>query len=105
MSGRLIGLKSWNQSVEIFEPIWTIRDCVGTVFGCLFHNLCNKLCVGVYEAGNGHGNRFQKVEQMFDVWAAHGQPACFVLGPLKIVPGLCELDKKRPCVGCLKLLK
>ena len=23
---------------------------------------------------------FQKVEQVFDEWAAHGQPTCFVLG-------------------------
>ena len=49
----------------------------------------------MYEAGNGHGNRFQKVEQMFDEWAAHGQPTCSVLGLLKTVPGLCELDKKK----------
>ena len=59
-------------------------DCLGP----LDHNLFNKLCVGVYEAGNGHGNRFQKVEQMFDEWAAHGQPTCSVLGLLKTVPGL-----------------
>ena len=26
---------------------------------------------------------FQKVEQVFDEWAAHGQPTCFVLGLLK----------------------
>ena len=54
-----------------------------------FYNLCNKLSVGVYETRNGHGNRFQKVEQMFDVWAAHGQPTSSVLGLLKIVSGLC----------------
>ena len=29
-------------------------------------------CVLVYEAGNGHGIRFHKVESMFDEWAAHG---------------------------------
>ena len=59
----------------------------------------------MYEAENGHGNRFQKVEQMFDEWAAHGQPTCSVLGLLKTVSGLCEMDKKRPCVGWLKLMK
>ena len=59
----------------------------------------------MYEAGNGHGNRFQKVEQMFDEWAAHGQPTCFVLGLLKKVSGLCELNQKRPCVGCRKLFE
>ena len=42
---------------------------------------------------------------MFDEWAAHGQPTCSVLGLLKTVSGLCEMDKKRPCVGWLKLMK
>ena len=55
---------------------------------------------GVYEAGNGHGNRFQKVEQMFD-----GQPTCSVLGLIKTVPGLCELNQKRPYVVCMKLFE
>ena len=49
--GRLIGSKSWNRSVENFgeflEPIWTVHDCVGAVWGCLYHNLYNKLCFGV----------------------------------------------------------
>ena len=56
----------------------------------------------MYEAGNGHENRFQKVEQMFDEWAAHGQPTCSVLGLLKTVLGL---DQKRPYVVCMKLFK
>ena len=76
-------------------------DCLGA----LDHNLFNKLCFGVYEAGNDHGNRFQKVEQRYDEWATHGQPTCSILGLLKTVPGLCEMDQKRPCVGCLKLMK
>ena len=59
----------------------------------------------MYEAGNGHGNRFQKVEQMFDEWAAHGQPTCSILRLLKTVPGLCELDQKRPYVVCMKLFE
>ena len=84
--------------------IWSVRDCVGTVLDvCFIIYAIN--CVDVYEAGNGHGNRFQKVEQMFDEWAAHGQPTCSVLGLLKTVLGLCEMDQKRPCVGCLKLMK
>ena len=40
---------------------------------------------------------------MFDEWAAHGQPTCSVLGLLKTVPGLGELDQKRPYVVCMKL--
>ena len=51
-------------------------DCLS----CLCWDLCIKLCVGVHEVGNGHGNQFQKVEQMLDEWAAHGQPTCSVLG-------------------------
>ena len=31
------------------------------------------------------------------------QPTCSVLGLLKIVPSLCELDQKRPYVVCMKL--
>ena len=58
----------------------------------------------MYEAGNGHGIRFHKVEQMCGEWAAHGQPTilfwdCFYS------PGLYELDKKRPCVVCMKLFE
>ena len=51
-------------------------DCLGT----LGHDLYNKLCFGVYEAGNGHGFRVRKVESMLDEWAAHGQPTFSVLG-------------------------
>ena len=91
--------------MEIFGThlvsLWQCRGC----FGCLCCNLCNKSCFDVYKAGNGHGNRFQKMEQRYDEWAAHGQPTSSVLGLLKTVPSLCEMDQKRPCVGCLKLMK
>ena len=59
----------------------------------------------MHEAGNGHGIWFRKEEMMLDEWAAHGQPTCSVLGLLKTVPGLCELDKKRPYVVCMKLFE
>ena len=59
----------------------------------------------MYEAENGHGNRFQKVEQMFDEWAARGQSTFSVLGLLKTVSSLCELDQKRPYVVCMKLFE
>ena len=40
VSGCLIGLKTWDRSVGIFgeflEPIWTVRDCVGAVWGVCF---------------------------------------------------------------------
>ena len=38
---------------------------------------------------------------MLDEWTAHGQPTCYVLGLLKTVSGLCELDQIRPYVVCL----
>ena len=49
--GRLIGPKFWNRRVEIFgeflEPIWTVRDFVGAVWGvCLIIYEIN--CVLVY---------------------------------------------------------
>ena len=64
-------------------------------------NLLNKLRVGLYKTGNGQGNWFQKVESRLDLWAAHGQPTCSVLGTVKISLGLCELDQNRPYVVCL----
>ena len=63
------------------------------------------MCVGVYEAENGHGNRFQKVEQMFDEWVTHRQPTCSVLGLLKTVPGLCELNKKTSMCWVLEFVE
>ena len=40
----------------------------------LVHNVYNKLCCGVHEAGNGHGFRVHKVEPMLGEWAAYRQP-------------------------------
>ena len=57
---------------------------------------------GVYEAENGHGNRFQKVEQMFDEWAAH---PLALFWDCKNSPSLYEMDHKRPCVLALKLFE
>ena len=73
-------------------------DCLG----CLCCDLCIKLCFGLYEAGNGHGIRFHKVEPMCVEWAAHG---CSVFGTIKNNPDWLELDQKRQCVVCMKLLK
>ena len=40
MSGHLIGPKTWDRIVGIFEeflePIWTVHDCVGAVWGVCF---------------------------------------------------------------------
>ena len=54
--------------------------------GALGHNLCNKLYFGVYEAGNGHGNRFHKEEPTFGEWDAYRQPTALFLGLLKTAP-------------------
>ena len=56
-------------------------DCLSN----LCDNLCIKLCFGVYEAGNGLGFWFHKVEPMLGEWATHGQPtARLVWGTLDI---------------------
>ena len=52
----------------------------------LCDDLLNKLFFGEYEAENGLGNWFQKVEPRLDVWAAHGQPTCSIFGTVKISP-------------------
>ena len=60
--------------------------------GNLCDNLCIKLCFGVYEAGNGHGFRFHKVESMVDEWAADRQPTAR-FGAAKNSHGLHWLDQ------------
>ena len=50
--------------------------------------------------GNDNEIRFQKMKPRLDEWAAHGQ-TLLGFGTVKISPGLCELDKNRPCVVCL----
>ena len=47
MSGRLIGPKSWNRSVGIFETQWTVRSSFRDYFGCLGDNLLNKSCIDI----------------------------------------------------------
>ena len=72
-------------------------DCLGY----LCCDLCNKLCFGVHEAGNGHGIRLHKVEPMCVEWATHGQPTVMFLGPLKTVPVGLNWTKKCPCGVCM----
>ena len=101
MSGRLIRPKTWDRIVKIFGARFgQSTNCLGS----LWCNLCNKLCFGVYEAGNGHGIRFHKVEPMFAEWVAHGQPTV-LFWACKTSPGLYELDQKGPCVVYIKLFE
>ena len=46
-----------------------------------------QIVFGVYEAGNGHGFRFHKVESMLGERAAHGQPNAQI-GTVKYSPSL-----------------
>ena len=83
-SGRLIGPKFWDRSVEILGACFgQSTDCLGN----LCDNLCIKLCFGVYEAGNDHGFWFHKVEPMLGEWATHGQPTSH-FGTVFNSPGL-----------------
>ena len=59
---------------NFFGHSWSVRGCWGLILGCLYDNLWNKLCFGVYKTGNGYGIRFQKVKPRLDEWAAHGEP-------------------------------
>ena len=94
MSGRLIGPKSWDRSVETFRARFgQSTDCLGN----LCDNLCIKLCFGVYDAGNGLGFWFHKVEPMLGEWATHGQPTDR-LGTVKNTPGFVGSTEIGPCV-------
>ena len=86
---------------KFLEPLGQSMDYLGT----LGHKLHNKLCFGVYEAGIGHCYLFQKVEPMLDEWGCPRTAHCSVSGLLKVVPGLYDLDQKRPCVVCMKLFE
>ena len=54
--------------MEFLEPIWTVRDYVGAIWGVCFI-IYEINFVGVYEAGNGHRFRVHKVELMSGDWS------------------------------------
>ena len=72
--GRLIGPKTWDRIVEFLFDILGQSVLLGADLGCLYDNLWNKLCFGVYKTGNRYEIWFQKVKPRLDEWAAHGQP-------------------------------
>ena len=39
------------------------------------------------------------------MWAAHGQLTVLFFGTFKNNPGWLELDQKRPCVVCMRLVE
>ena len=55
-----------------------------------------QIVFGVYEAENGHGFRFHKVEPMLGERAAHGQPTTQI-GTVKNSPGLLVGPKMAMC--------
>ena len=55
-----------------------------------------QIVFGVYEAGNGHGCQFHKVEPMLGERAAHGQPTAHI-GTVKNSPGLHVRPKMSMC--------
>ena len=61
VSDRLIGPKSWNRIVVIFEAQIVQSMTVHGWFGLFYCALSNKSCVGLYKAGNGREIRVHKV--------------------------------------------
>ena len=61
--GRLMGLKSWDRNVRIFEPVLhSTWQCRGSL-DCLCVDLCNKSYCDVHRAGNGYEIRVHKVNR------------------------------------------
>ena len=63
VSGRLIGPKSWNRIVVIFEAQIVQSVTVHSWSGLLDCALSNKSCVSLYEAGNCREIRVHKVNR------------------------------------------
>ena len=82
---------------ELLENVEPVLDSLGTVWGGLCDNSCNKLWFGCCWAGNNHGFRFHKVEPVLGEWAAHGQPTAR-LRTVKNSPGLLGWTENGPCV-------
>ena len=63
VSCRLIGPKSWNRIVVIFEAQIVQFVIEHSWFGLLDCALSNKSWVGLYEVGNGHESWVHKVNR------------------------------------------
>ena len=89
---------------KFLEPIWTVRDYVGTVLGVCFIIYainCVLVCMRpemAMEIGFKKGNKY---------WMS-GLPTdspLTLFWDCKNSPSLCEMDHKRPCVLALKLFE
>ena len=98
--GCLIGPKTWDRIVEFFLDFLDSREPPETVVGCY---------VGIYALNSSLVTRRPEMGMEFGSkkwnrgWTS-GLPVDSPLlgfGTVKISPGLCELDKNRPCVVCL----
>ena len=65
---------------KFLEPIWAVCDCVGTVLGVYFKIYAINCVLVCMRPEMAMEIDFKNVEQMFDEWAAHGQPTCSILG-------------------------
>ena len=63
LNGRLIGPKTWDRIVVIFEAQIVQSVTEHGWLGLLDCALSNKSCVGLYEAGNGREIRVHKVNR------------------------------------------
>ena len=88
---------------KFLEPIWIVRDCVGTVLGVCFIIYainCVLVCMRpemVMEIG------FKKMEQRYEEWAAHGQPNLLCFGTVKNSPGFVCIGPKTSMCWVLKI--
>ena len=98
--GRMIGPKTWDQIVEFFLDFLDSREPSETDVGCY---------VGIYAFNSVLVSRRPEMGMKFGSkkwnrgWTSGLPMDSPLLGfrTVKISPGLCELDKNRPCVVCL----
>ena len=95
--GRLIGSKTWDRIVGIFRAIldtpqtvwaaWVVIYALNHVFVCMRPRMAMDFGFTKWNRG----------------WTSGLPMDSPLLGfrTIKISPGLCELDKNRPCVVCL----
>ena len=54
--------------LEFLGAVWAVLVLFTDCYGFMCDNLLNKLCFGVYKAGNGYEIRFHKVEPMLVIF-------------------------------------
>ena len=101
VSGRLIGLKTWDRIVEIFGAVLDSPRTVWAACGVIYAINCVLVCMRSEMAID---TGFKKWNQCLMSGLPTNSPLlCF--WTVKNSPGLYELDQKCPCVVCMKLLE